>query len=258
MGKIFKSIVRPALRAVLALWLPPICSHCSSKRFGELPLCITCIRSLLRIQTPTCALCGTHHCNNQHPNWNPKMSSTRFLFLLNEPLTTLIHGFKYQHRLRNLKYLAAFVRLRPDLIEYIREFDALIPIPLHSLRKRERGYNQSAILAKELSRYTGVQVREDILIRKRYTNTQTRFGLLRRKINLQSAFGLNKNANLKAGKYLLVDDIFTTGSTAIACADLLKIGGAESTALFAIAKTDQKSPEKDYQMEMNAMAGFLT
>jgi ComF family protein len=113
--------------------------------------------------------------------------------------------------------------------------DLLVPVPLHRRRERERGFNQSAVLAGELAGRTHLEMRE-VLERRRYTATQTQLDRRRRRQNLRDAFVLRKNADVTDLNILLVDDVLTTGSTLDACAGVLREAGAASVRALTVAR----------------------
>jgi ComF family protein len=148
----------------------------------------------------------------------------------------LVHQFKYGHQqhLRHpiAKWLGETLgdpRLRG------RHFDAIVPVPLHPARERERGFNQAALLAELLSKRAGIPLR-NALLRVRYTTTQTAYDRQERMENLKDAFCLRKNADVRGSRMLLVDDVLTTGSTLSECARVLRDGGALSVHAATAAR----------------------
>lgn len=112
--------------------------------------------------------------------------------------------------------------------------EALIPIPLHPDKEKIRGYNQSAVLAKEIAGLTGIPLREDVLIRPNRTEVQKNLGRSQRQKNMKKAFQLYKN-DVKLKTVVLVDDVYTTGSTISAAAEVLINGGAEEVYFITLA-----------------------
>lgn len=114
--------------------------------------------------------------------------------------------------------------------------DLLIPVPLHPGRERERGFNQSLLLARRLGRAWGVPVRADVLARIVPTPPQSELGAEERRANVRRAFSLRR-PELCAGRHLIVvDDVFTTGSTVEACARHLRKGGARAVGVLTVAR----------------------
>ena len=137
----------------------------------------------------------------------------------------LIVALKYHGRLEVARFLAAGMartvlhRFGPD------PADAVVPVPLHGTRLRERGYNQARLLAVQLGRELSLPCRE-LLIRRRATAPQTRLEREARQANVRGAFELRPDPLAREGRFLLVDDVLTTGATLEACARALREGGA--------------------------------
>ena len=122
-----------------------------------------------------------------------------------------------------------------------RDFDCIVPVPLHPVRLRQRGFNQTLLLAQGLSARTGIPVQE-LLRRDRYHAPQSRLPMKRRAANVRGAFSCTGDASGK--RILLLDDVRTTGSTACACAQTLLNAGAESVCLCVSAVVYRKSNGK--------------
>jgi ComF family protein len=116
-----------------------------------------------------------------------------------------------------------------------RQFDLIIPVPLHSARLRERGFNQAHFLARILSEEIDAPL-SAALQRVRYTRTQTAFDRTERMENLRDAFRLRKKVSVRDLQVLLVDDILTTGSTLNECARVLREAGARSVHAVTVAR----------------------
>jgi ComF family protein len=112
---------------------------------------------------------------------------------------------------------------------------ALVPVPLHPARQREREFNQAEVLASLAGARLGVPV-DDCLERTRYTLTQTHFHRDERFENLEGAFALRRGAEVTGRDLVLVDDVLTTGSTADACARVLREAGASSVVVITVAR----------------------
>lgn len=148
----------------------------------------------------------------------------------------LIHRFKYGGEVWVGALLADFLTqgLRDPRLKG-RSFDAVVPVPLHPLRRREREFNQAEVLGRELARKNNLAFCE-ALERLRYTVTQTHFDRRRRMQNLRDAFGLRRNAPVQGKDLLLVDDVLTTGSTLDECARVLLAAGARSVRALTVAR----------------------
>ena len=151
-------------------------------------------------------------------------------------LRDLIHRFKYGGEIWLGTLLSDFLTqgLRDPRLKG-RSFDAVVPVPLHPLRRREREFNQAEVLSRELARNNELAFCE-ALERLRYTVTQTHFDRRRRMQNLRDAFGLRRNAPVQGKDLLLVDDVLTTGSTLDECARVLLAAGARSVRALTVAR----------------------
>lgn len=122
----------------------------------------------------------------------------------------------------------------PDL--FFDQSTILIPVPLHKKRLRERGFNQSELLAKRLSEKTGQRVIDKAIIRKKYTLPQVDLKMNERKENIRDAFFCLDSALIEDKKVILIDDVLTTGATMTECAKVLKAAGAKEVWGLALAR----------------------
>ena len=117
----------------------------------------------------------------------------------------------------------------------IAQFDGILAVPLSSTRFRERGYNQAALLAEEIARHFQLPVSRDNLIRVRHTQNQARIAVKNRWTNLQGAFRIQHSFQFLEKSVLLVDDLFTTGTTVSEAARVLKEAGARRVDVLTVA-----------------------
>ena len=148
-----------------------------------------------------------------------------------------IHQFKYEEK----SYLAN--SLGPLLASFakrwLKEMDdcLVMPVPLHPKRLRERGFNQSLLLARYIADLSGTELDFLSLKRIRYTRPQTGLKSDERRKNVRRAFGLNDRHTVKGRNIILVDDVATTGNTLNECARVLKRSGAEKVFCMVLART---------------------
>jgi len=151
-------------------------------------------------------------------------------------LRRLIHLFKYDGIRTLAGPLAEFMLAALPRQE---RFDAIVPMPLHWRRRWQRGFNQAKLLAEAVSRRTGIPVLEAAR-RRRATPPQAGLSHAERRRNVAGAFTVRPRVRLEGRRLLLIDDVFTTGATAGACAAALKRAGAERVCLLALARTDRR------------------
>ena len=156
-------------------------------------------------------------------------------------LRELIHLFKYDGIAPLAKPLGDL--MAAALPTHLR-FDVIVPMPLHWLRHWRRGFNQSELLAKEVSRRLGIPVVKAVR-RKRSTSTQTGLSPHQRRLNVAGAFAQRRwpEAKIKGSSILLVDDVLTTGATVSACAAALKKAGARQVTVLSLARADRRAAD---------------
>ncbi len=215
---------------------------------------INLLRSIIDfIYPPICMICGDmsdfqpfvcNKCFNKIPKFDATPDSIRYhkghsvkhvmaLYYFDKVLQNIIHHIKYQ----DSDYMAVF--LGKELGKYykdhpISDCDALIPVPLHSARKRERSYNQSTCLARGIASVWGVDVIKNGLKRQRYTNTQTKLNKDERQKNIKDAF-IVRRAECLPARVCIVDDVFTTGATTMEIARILKNAGVKEISILCLA-----------------------
>jgi ComF family protein len=147
-----------------------------------------------------------------------------------------IHRFKYQRALWFENFLAdLFLR---EAVPVLRGqgWDFIVPVPLHSLKQREREFNQAEILARHLSAATRIPLNTTLLRRVTFTMTQTRLTKQQRAANMRGAFAIRPGVKLEGERVVLVDDVFTTGATTNACAQVLRTAGAGEVCVWTVAR----------------------
>jgi competence protein ComFC len=220
--------VKNLKRLALDLLFPRWCLGCG--REGDF-ICGACRQSLKRITPPVCPRCGrplsdgpTHDGCPGCAGWPGVIDGIRAPFLFDGVMRTAIHEFKY----RNLKALAPL--LSGLLYKYYTASpvpgDVLVPVPVHRHRLKERGYNQSALLARNLGKLSGLPVVTDCLVRLKHAPPQARSaGIEARQRNVAGAFTC-RDGRLRGKHVILIDDVSTSGATLNTCAGVLKASGA--------------------------------
>lgn len=156
-----------------------------------------------------------------------KFEEGRSISLFTGPVRSLIYALKYEKGLWALRDIREMARRSEGLHRYLYD-SALIPIPLHPRKERERGYNQSQLIAKELADEFGSKVEDSLLLRVLDTPSQTQFNRSERRRNLRNAFAIRRKSAIAPDfRYIIIDDVFTTGSTLNACAAVLRKAGVK-------------------------------
>lgn len=145
-----------------------------------------------------------------------------------------IYRFKYQHRAEYGRVYGRWMAEQFGAAIRRAGVEGIIPVPLHRERERERGYNQAAIMAKELGRKTGIPVYDKLVIRQKYTRPMKMLDILERQNNLKKAFKLRGN-DVKLKITIVIDDIYTTGSTIDAVAKVLREAGVSCVYFITLA-----------------------
>ena len=240
---------RQVAERVLDLLFPPHCIVCHS--FGEW-LCKGCLAQVERICPPICYRCGlplalgATGCSTssqeaptlcrQCAKTRPPLDVVRAYGTYHGPLKRAIQQLKYSDLRALAAPLAALMSeawsAEPSIYP---KTDVIVPVPLHPIRLQERGYNQAALLARELGTRQSLPVIEDVLIRTRATAPQVGLDAQQREANVFGAFHCTTDS-LATMRVLLVDDVFTTGSTLKACCAALRDAGVSIVWAYTLAR----------------------
>jgi len=221
------------------LLFPPRCIGCG--RVGTL-LCIECLDQLPRVDSSCCPRCGDAvvveglcaRCRTSPLH----IERIRSVMVFEGVLREAVHQLKYRGRTAlavPLGGLMAAYWTRHSMPRHLMPPGVLVPVPLHAARQRARGYNQAALLAREMGRQVGLPVDEQTLIRQRTTVPQVDLNARERRENVRDAFCCSGNG-LVGKRVLLIDDVCTTGATLEACAIALTEGGVRSVQALTLAR----------------------
>lgn len=225
---------------------PPLCISCSDVllTLEEKAFCRECRQNIHHITQSHCPICGitfpdspseNHLCGSCLEN-TPSYDFARAALTYDGIILNAIHQFKYG---RDLTRGAALAGLLADFDIPDMDwdtFDVILPVPLHIRRLRNRGFNQSMILARALEKKHGIRVDFSLLKRHKLTLTQTGLNKKEREENITGAFAIVHPERIEDQNIVLVDDVFTTGSTINECAKTLKKAGAGLVAVITLAR----------------------
>jgi ComF family protein len=214
---------------------PPACSGCG--KIGE-RWCSSCDQKLIPLQNQICQICGypvdsgeiCEKCSEDRPSF----TKLRSIYAYQDELRNALHRLKYSNDLGVGEILGQKCAEFLTLLNW--EVDLILPVPLGKKRRRERGYNQSALIALPLALIMKIPFCSNAILRKKETITQLEFKAEERKKNVKDAFSANPTLVLEKN-VLIIDDVITTGSTMDACALELKRAGARNVYGLSVART---------------------
>ena len=223
---------------LIDLLFPPRCVGCGAR--GAL-FCARCVAGLAWMRPPICARCGDALAGAPDAvAWceacrrtPPAFAVARSVAAYEGPLRAAIHALKYRHHRAVAESLGALLArgLPPEAAAGVT---AVVPVTLHRIRLSTRGFNQSALLARPVAAALGVPLVADAIRRLHQETPQATLGAAARRRNVAAAF--EPDRRLVSGRVLLVDDVFSTGATADACARALLAGGAAEVAVITLAR----------------------
>lgn len=235
MGKLLKSV----LDAVL----PPRCLLCGKVLSGENGLCGDCFAKINFISAPVCKKCGqplppdSHaaYCANCVGDNLLPFGMIRSRVKYDEFSKPLIINFKFHDKTEYGDFLAHWLYSAGRDI-WQNSPDILMPVPLHPRRLLYRRYNQAAVLCRQLGKIANIPVDYDAMVRRIHTRPQVEFSGHERVKNIKGAFYVKKPERIKGRHVVLIDDVFTTGSTLKECAVCLLQAGAKSVDAVTVAR----------------------
>jgi ComF family protein len=242
-GHPVRAVARRLGRSALDLLFPPLCTSCRVPVSEPYSLCAECWRAIAFLDGPCCAQCGYPFdfdpgagtlcggCLARPPVFDKARAVMRY----DDKSRDLILAFKRADRLDLVPAFANWLaRAGSTLLE---EADLIVPVPLHRARLWQRRYNQSALLAQELARRTGLTADPFLLERVRRTPSQGEMPSAKaRRRNVLGAFRVVNQALPRGRTVLLIDDVYTTGATLEACARALKRAKAQRILVLTLAR----------------------
>ncbi len=245
----WNTLFKCGLEALLGLFYPNTCQICQCERAGvrEGYVCSRCQSrpgGVQLIRPPFCHRCGLpfegaitteFECTNCR-ELDFAFSKAQAAAAARGLVLEVIHRYKYHRALWFEPFLAgllirqALPALPPD------QWDCIVPVPLHPVKKREREFNQAERLARRLGAATGLPVEYSLLKRTTATRTQTRLSRGERIANVSRAFQMRRGRKLNGERIVLVDDVFTTGATTNACAKVLRKNGSGEVCVWTVAR----------------------
>ena len=228
------------------LLVPSTCLTCDRFVDKQGGCCPQCWNQLRFVTKPYCPVMGSPFSIDMGENFQsaeaianpPPFEKLRTVLLYDDLARKLVSSIKYSDRVDLLRWVSNWMNVAGK--EIIQEVDAIIPVPLHPSRLRERRFNQAASMAQRLAELNGKEYLSDVLIRKKPTRQQVGLSESERTRNVSGAFIVPEEMkiNLKGKRVLLIDDVYTTGATAKAATRALKRGGASQINVLVFAKVE--------------------
>jgi ComF family protein len=234
------------VNAGLSFLYPEICKLCAENRASRDQgyVCDKCRSAVKFLDPPFCDRCGlpyegaitgTFECGNCK-DLKLHFHSARSAVAATEKILEAIHHYKYNRALWFEPFLAGLLIERAQPVLAASSWDAIVPVPLHSAKLREREFNQAERLSRRLSGTMRIPVETGYVRRAVPTRTQTLLSREERLANVRNAFVTAEGLNLTGKTLVLVDDVMTTGATTSACAKVLRQAGADKVCVWTVAR----------------------
>ena len=211
------------INSALDYFFPPICGMCGE--INENYICNNCYENIKKIKK-----CVINEYNNRN------FSKLLYIFRYEGIIRNKIIEYKFEDKGYLYKMFAKIILSDKKTCNFIKKYDVIIPVPISKKRKKKRGYNQSELVANELAQKLNQDIWTDIIIKKKDNKPQSELNKLERIKNVEDIYEINKPIEVKNKKVLLLDDIYTTGSTVNEIARKLKQNQTQEIGVITLAK----------------------
>ena len=204
---------------------PPVCGIC-----GKLDKNSLCNKCKIRLQKN--ALCKIEDYKDTSSYFDEHI----YLFQYSGEIRDTILKYKFNEKSYIYRTFLEFIKNNKKICAQIKKYDIIIPVPVSKKRFKQRGYNQSALIAKNLAKTLNIDYKENVLVKIKDNKPQSEMGQDKRKSNVKGVYTIKNKEIINQKKILLIDDIFTTGNTVNECAKVLIENSANNVGIFTIAK----------------------
>lgn len=211
-------MIQQFIETAITFLFPAQCKVCD-KNIGleSIPyLCKDCWGCLEIVTPPWCEICGINNIDavcDVCATTPPRYGKLRTIAFYDDILQKIIHLYKFQKRKSLAKHLSyIMIKHQPQDFDF-KEYDYILPIPIHKNRLRERGFNQSTLIAQGISNEIGINICSDALVRSKNTSPQSSLTRDARQTNVVGAFGIKNRSLIRDKRILILDDVYTTGAT---------------------------------------------
>ena len=214
------------INSILNLIYPPVCGVCG--KIDKNTLCNKC-----KIELKKHAIYGV---DDYSLNFEINFDEHLYIFMYSDIIRKILIDYKFNDRSYLYKTFIKFLLKNEKSVEFIKSYDIIVPVPLNKKRKKERGYNQSELIARELSNETNIQMVKDCIIKVKNVEAQSSLNKEERQKNIQGVYELINTKDLDGKKVLIIDDVYTTGSTINECSKVLSKAHTSKIGALTIAK----------------------
>ena len=204
---------------------PPVCGIC-----GKLDKNSLCNKCKIRLQKN--ALCKIEDYKDTSSYFDEHI----YLFQYSGEIRDTILKYKFNEKSYIYRTFLEFIKNNKKICAQIKKYDIIIPVPVSKKRFKQRGYNQSALIAKNLAKTLNIDYKENVLIKIKDNKPQSEMGQDKRKSNVKDVYKIKNQEKIYQKRVLILDDIFTTGNTVNECAKVLIENSANNVGIFTIAK----------------------
>lgn len=159
-----------------------------------------------------------------------------YIFEYKDKIRDLILGYKFNGKSYLYKLFSKIIIKSEKICGILKKYDIIIPVPIHKKRKKQRGYNQSELIAKEIAKNINIEYRNDIIEKTKNNLPQSSLTKEQRKQNVKNVYKIKNKEKIENKKIIIIDDIYTTGNTVKAISKILKENGAKEITILTIAK----------------------
>ncbi|PIE60145.1 MAG: amidophosphoribosyltransferase [Desulfobulbus propionicus] len=246
--KVHAMAIHSIIGALNDLFFPPRCLTCAATLENSRPplLCPRCQEKIEPISSPLCVCCGAPFATGRNHlcgvclQGNYFFDLARSSYVYNRQLSPLIHSLKFNFTTKSASSLGALTKISGVYSQFSIP-DIIVPVPLHITRLRKRGYNQALILARSCFSTWRDRIHVRAIQRHRLTPPQTGLSGKERKNKLRGCFSLRQPDLLAGKRILLVDDVFTTGTTVNECAKTIRQAHPAGIEVFTLARSILKN-----------------
>lgn len=211
------------LEDILEIIFPTTCGICD--KICKEALCKKCELKLKKYEI-----------NLIRKNKRMYFTESMHIFRYEDIIREKIISYKFNNKAYLYKTFSKIILKNKKICGFFKNYDIIIPVPIHKKRKLERGYNQTELIAKVIANQTHLKLEKNVLVKQKNIVSQSSLNKNERKQNVKNAFIVNNIQKIANKKILLFDDIYTTGSTANECSKILKKAGAKQIGVLTVAK----------------------